>query len=81
MFVFRRNDRISHVQHGVGTIVEADDRYTVISFDTGGVRKFVTKLVRLEATDVPAPPSAPPRARHRRPRSTARASAPASGDA
>jgi hypothetical protein len=80
MLVFRKDDRISHAQHGLGTIVEADDRYTVVSFDTSGVRKFVTALVRLDASDVPAPPPAPPM-RRRRPRSTAPASSTVRGDA
>jgi len=63
MRFFRKDDRISHAQHGLGTIVEADDRYTVVSFDTSGVRKFVTRLVQLDASDVPAPPAAPARKR------------------
>jgi hypothetical protein len=68
MLVFRKDDRISHVQHGLGTIVEADDRYTVISFDSSGMRKFVTRLVRLAPSDVPAPvPASPPRKRRVRP--------------
>ena len=69
MIVFRKDDRISHAQLGLGTIVDADDRYTVVSFDTSGVRKFVTQLVRLDASDVSAPPPAPPK-RRRRSRST-----------
>ena len=66
MMSFRKDDRISHAQHGLGTIVEADDRYTVVSFDTSGVRKFVTRLVQLDASDVPAPPAAPARKRRSR---------------
>ena len=80
MLVFHNNDRISHAQHGLGTIVEADDRYTVVSFDTSGVRKFVTRLVRLDASDAPAPSPAPP-TRKRRPRSAEPVSATVPGDA
>lgn len=80
MLVFRKNDRISHVQHGPGTIVEADDHYTVVSFDTSGVRKFVTRLVRLDASDVPAPPPAP-RTRKRRSSSAEPVAATVRGDA
>jgi hypothetical protein len=80
MLVFRKDDRISHAQHGLGTILEADDRYTVISFDTGGVRKFVTQLVQLDASSVPAPPPAPP-TRKRRVRSAAAVSPALRGDA
>ena len=68
MLIFRKDDRISHAVHGLGTVVEADDRYTVVSFDTGGVRKFVTRLVQLETSHVPAPPPPPP-VRKRRARS------------
>ena len=80
MLVFRKDDRISHAQHGLGTIVEADSRYTVVNFDTSGVRKFVTALVRLDTSDVPAPSPAPPR-RKRRARSAALVSSTVRGDA
>ncbi len=67
MRVFRKDDRMSHTKHGVGTVVEANDLYTVISFDTSGVRKFVTRLVRLDASDVSAPrPASPTRKRRSR---------------
>lgn len=80
MIVFRKDDRISHAQHGLGTIVEADERYTVVSFDTSGVRKFVTPLVQLETSNVPAPPPAPP-TRKRRSRSAEALAPTVRGDA
>lgn len=80
MLVFRKDDRISHPQHGLGTIVEADARYTVVSFDTSGVRKFVTRLVELAVSDIPAPPPAPP-TRKRRSRSAVPVSSTVRGDA
>ena len=80
MIVFRKDDRISHAQLGLGTIVEADVRYTVVRFDTSGVRKFVTQLVRFDASDVPAPTPAPP-TRKRRSRPTEPVPATVRGDA
>jgi hypothetical protein len=72
---FRRDDRVSHAQHGAGVVVDADERYTIIEFDEDGVRKFVTKLVQLERSDLPLPvkPTPPPRRRGRRARVAASA--------
>jgi hypothetical protein len=57
---FRRDDRVSHAQHGTGTVVDADEGYTVVAFDDGAVRKFITRLVRLERSNLPLPPKPPP---------------------
>ena len=65
MLIFRKDDRISHAVHGLGTILDADDRYTVVDFDASGVRKFVTRMVQLEASHVPAPPPAAPTRKRR----------------
>jgi hypothetical protein len=53
---FAVDDRVSHFVHGLGRITAIDDRYTTISFDTAGIRKFLKDIVRLERSDVPAPP-------------------------
>ena len=53
---FAVDDRVSHSVYGLGRIVEVNDQVTTISFDTAGVRKFVTALVRLERSDSPVPP-------------------------
>jgi len=53
---FAVDDRVSHFVHGLGRITAIDDRYTTISFDQAGVRKFLKDVVRLERSDVPAPP-------------------------
>jgi len=47
--------RIDHSVFGLGTILEADDRYTTIAFDEAGTRKFVTPMVKLAHSDSPAP--------------------------
>ena len=59
---FAVNDRVSHAEHGLGKIAEVNPRYTTISFDQAGVRKFITSMVRLERSDAPPPPK-PSRAR------------------
>ena len=53
---FAVDDRVNHAEHGLGKITAIDDRYTTISFDQAGVRKFLKDVVRLERSDVPAPP-------------------------
>ena len=57
--------RISQPQYGPGTVVESNERHTVIDFDEHGVRKFVTTMVNLESSTVSAPTKAK-RARARR---------------
>jgi hypothetical protein len=59
---FAVNDRVSHAEHGLGKITEVNARVTTISFDTAGVRKFLTAMIRLERSDSPNPPK-PSRAR------------------
>lgn len=62
----RTNDRVSHVQYGAGSISDLGASYTVIAFDDGSVRKFVTALVQLERSDVPPPVRPVPAARRSR---------------
>lgn len=66
--------RVRQPAYGLGTIVEATDRHTVIDFDDYGRRLFAARLLVLETvaeaptttpapavilTDAPAPPPAP----------------------
>lgn len=53
---FRKNDRVSHGRFGAGVIRDARDRYTIIEFDDGHVRKFVTELLQIERSDLPPLP-------------------------
>ena len=62
---FRKDDRVSHTRFGPGVVIEADARYTTIEFDEGGVRKFLTSMVRLESSELPLPQK-PARVRRRR---------------
>jgi hypothetical protein len=52
---FSANERINHSIYGFGTISEVNDLHTTIEFDQNGRKKFVTSMVQLERTSVPAP--------------------------
>ncbi len=55
---FDKGDRVVHQQYGAGTLADVNEFHTVIDFDEHGVRKFVTSMVSLERTLIPAPPRA-----------------------
>ena len=52
---FSPKDRVDHSVFGLGTIVDINEHYTTIAFDESGTRKFVTSMVKLAASDTPAP--------------------------
>jgi hypothetical protein len=52
---FAKGDRVIQAQYGPGTLTEVNEHHTVIDFDQHGLRKFVTRLVELQATNEPAP--------------------------
>ncbi len=52
---FDKGDRVVHQQYGAGTLTDVNEYHTVIDFDEHGVRKFVTSIVALEKTTIPAP--------------------------
>jgi len=53
---FSAKDRVDHSVYGLGTIVESSERYTTILFDGAGSKRFITKMVKLVRSDIPAPP-------------------------
>ena len=53
--VFSENDRVNNAVYGSGTISHVDTQYTMINFDEHGTKKFLTKMVKLEHTSIPAP--------------------------
>lgn len=55
MRIYRKGERVSQATYGPGTVLESDERHTCIDFDGHGIRKFSTRLVALEGTNVPAP--------------------------
>ena len=57
---FAPKDRIEHFAFGTGTIAELDQFHTVIAFDKGGSKKFVTSMVKLKPSDT-EPPAKPVR--------------------
>ena len=61
MLGFAKGDRVSQPQYGCGTIVEVNEHHTVIDFDDGAVRRFVSRLVTLEPSGEPAPKRQPRR--------------------
>lgn len=62
----RKHDRVSHGRFGPGVVIHVDGRYTIIDFDGGGARKFVTTLVQLERSELPLPVKPTPVRRRRR---------------
>jgi hypothetical protein len=59
--VFAKGARVHQPDYGPGTIVETNEHHTLIAFDQGGVRKFVTSMVSLTRSDAPAPAAATPK--------------------
>lgn len=49
-------DRVAQPQYGPGTVIESNDRHTVIDFDDHGLRRFITAMVVLESSTTVAPP-------------------------
>ena len=52
---FAPKDRIDHSVYGTGTIVDIDEQRTTIDFDEAGTKKFLTSIIKLAPSDVPAP--------------------------
>ena len=50
-----KGDRVAHQQYGAGTLTDVNEYHTVIDFDEHGVHKFITSMVMLEPTTIPAP--------------------------
>jgi hypothetical protein len=63
MKLFSKDLRINQADYGTGTVISSDERYTVIEFDQHGRRTFVTDMVKLDRSDVPAPDRRPTRVR------------------
>jgi hypothetical protein len=67
---FAPKDRIDHKVFGTGTIVELDQWHTVIAFDSGETKKFVTSMVKIAPSDTEAP--AKPARRKKKKKTTAK---------
>ena len=64
---FAINDRVHSAVYGAGTISHLDSQYTMIQFDEHGSKKFLTSMVKLERSSVPAP-AKPVRAKTAKPK-------------
>ena len=61
--------RVHEPTYGPGSVIAVEDAFTRIQFDDSTVRKFLTSLARLEASNEPAPPT---RARARKRKAAAK---------
>lgn len=68
---FAPKDRIDHKVFGTGTIVELDQWHTVIAFDSGETKKFVTSMVKIAPSDT-EPPAKPVRRKKKKKKATAK---------
>ncbi len=59
MPTYTAGKRVSQEQYGSGTVLESNEHHTVIDFDEHGVRRFVTSMVVLKTSTVPAPTKPP----------------------
>ena len=57
---WKPGDRVDHPTHGAGTVLECNERHTLIHFDQGGRRKFASAMVTL-VPGASASPSSPSR--------------------
>ncbi len=48
---FAVGQAVEHLTYGLGTIAASDSERTVVDFELHGPKKFVTSLVKLEATE------------------------------
>jgi len=55
MPTYTAGKRVSQEQYGSGTVLESNEHHTVIDFDEHGIRRFVTSMVVLKTSTVPAP--------------------------
>ena len=76
--------RVVDPGYGHGIIVAVEDEYVRVQFDEHGVKKFLTRLSRLEPSTEPVPPGSPGGDRKRRrkaPKAAPKASKPPAGEA
>jgi hypothetical protein len=74
--------RVVDPAYGHGIIVAVEDEYVRVQFDEHGVKKFLTRLSRLEPSTAPVPAGAPggDRKRRRKTPKAPKASTPPAGD-
>ena len=55
MTALPKGQYIRHYRYGFGVITESDDEGTSIEFESRGTKKFVTKLMVVELSDLTPP--------------------------
>jgi hypothetical protein len=55
MKLYAKGSRVNQGDYGAGTVTSSEERYTIIEFDNHGSKKFLTDMVNLSKSDVPAP--------------------------
>ena len=63
---FEVGARVVEPTYGLGSVIAVEDAYTRVQFDEHGVKKFLTRLSRLEPSTEPVPAGSPGRARRRK---------------
>ena len=63
---FEVGARVREPTYGLGSVIAVEDAFTRIQFDDNTVRKFLTRLARLEPSNEPAPAARPQRSRRRK---------------
>jgi len=55
MTALPKGQYVKHYRYGFGVITESDDEGTCIEFELRGIKKFVTKLMVVELSDLTPP--------------------------
>lgn len=55
MTALPKGQYVKHYRYGFGVITESDDEATAIEFEQRGTKKFVTKLMVVELSDLTPP--------------------------
>ena len=63
---FEVGSRVVEPTYGLGSVIAIEDAYTRVQFDESGVKKFLTRLSRLEPSAEPAPARSATKARRKR---------------
>ena len=63
---FDVGSRVVEPTYGLGSVVAVEDNYTRVQFDEHGIKKFLTSMSRLEASDEPLPPGMKGKVRKKR---------------
>ena len=63
---FEVGSRVVEPIYGLGSVIAIEDVYMRVQFDENGVKKFLTRLARLEPSNEPAPSRSARKARGKR---------------